>query len=127
MAPDDPRTTDRAAPTADSGERGEGGGAEATRALFASLYAGAVRAVGPYALRELIGQGGMGNVWRAERNDGRFEGQVAVKLLNAGLRGQESEARFRQEGRILARLQHPNIARLLDAGVSSLGQPYLIL
>ncbi|MCU0686062.1 MAG: serine/threonine protein kinase, partial [Polyangiaceae bacterium] len=83
--------------------------------------------LGAYTLREQVGQGGMGSVWRAERSDGRFEGAAAVKLLNASLLGQAGEARFRQEGRLLARLQHPNIARLLDAGLSPLGQPYLVL
>ncbi|HEV8241586.1 MAG TPA: serine/threonine-protein kinase, partial [Thermoanaerobaculia bacterium] len=84
-------------------------------------------AVGAYTLRAPIGQGGMGTVWLAERSDGRFVGQAAVKLLNAGLVGHEAEARFGREGSILARLRHPHIAHLIDAGVSSLGQPYLVL
>jgi serine/threonine protein kinase len=85
------------------------------------------QAVGAYTLRSQIGQGGMGSVWLAERSDGRFEGTAAVKLLNASLVGREGEARFRREGGILARLRHPHIAHLIDAGVSPLGQPYLIL
>ena len=84
-------------------------------------------AVGAYTLLSPIGQGGMGSVWLAERSDGRFQGLVAVKLLNASLVGREGEARFRREGQILARLQHPHIARLLDAGLSTSGQPYLVL
>jgi eukaryotic-like serine/threonine-protein kinase len=83
--------------------------------------------VGSYVLRSLIGQGGMGSVWLAERADGRFEGQAAVKLLNASLVGREGEARFRREGNILARLRHANIAHLADAGVSPFGHPYLVL
>jgi serine/threonine-protein kinase len=83
--------------------------------------------VGAYMLIELIGQGGMGSVWLAHRSDGRFEGRVAVKLLNASLVGRAGEKRFRREGSILARLSHPNIARLLDAGVSPSGQPYIVL
>jgi serine/threonine-protein kinase len=75
----------------------------------------------------LIGQGGMGSVWLAERCDGRFEGQVAVKLLNIALMGRAGEERFRREGTILARLTHPHIARLIDAGVTPTAQPYLIL
>ena len=75
----------------------------------------------------LIGQGGMGNVWLARRDDGRFEGRAAVKLLNASLVGRAGEERFRREGNILARLADPHIARLLDAGVSPSGQPYLVL
>jgi serine/threonine protein kinase len=85
------------------------------------------QAIGPYTLRELIGQGGMGTVWLADRSDGRFEGVAAVKLLNASLIGREGEARFRREGTILARLRHPHIAHLIDAGLSPSGQPYLIL
>ena len=57
----------------------------------------------------------MGSVWLARRNDGRFEGIVAVKLLNAALVGRSAEERFRREGSVLARLQHPHIAHLLDA------------
>ena len=83
--------------------------------------------LGAYRLLSLIGQGGMGTVWLAERCDGRFEGRAAVKLLNVALMGRSSEERFRREGNILARLTHPNIARLIDAGVSPTGQPYLVL
>lgn len=85
------------------------------------------RAFGAYTLDRSLGFGGMGSVWLAHRNDGRFEGQVAVKLLNAALVGQPSEQRFAREGSVLARLQHPNIARLLDAGVEANHQPYLVL
>ena len=83
--------------------------------------------VGAYTLISQIGQGGAGAVWLARRNDGRFEGRAAIKLLNPGLIGRTGEERFRREGGFLARLTHPNIARLLDAGVSSTGQPYLVL
>src|SRR5262245_2723964 len=85
------------------------------------------RIVGAYTLIAPIGQGGMGSVWLARRSDGRFEGQAAVKLLNASLVGRSGEERFRREGSILARLTHPHIARLIDAGVSAAGQPYLVL
>jgi eukaryotic-like serine/threonine-protein kinase len=83
--------------------------------------------VGAYRLLEPIGHGGMGSVWLAERSDGRFQGRVAVKLLNAALVGQAGEDRFAREGTILARLAHPQIAHLIDAGVSPAGQPYLVL
>ncbi len=83
--------------------------------------------VGAYTLIEPLGQGGMGTVWLARRSDGRFEGRAAVKLLNASLVGRAGEERFRREGSILARLAHPHVARLLDAGVSGWGQPYLVL
>ncbi len=85
------------------------------------------QAVGSYTLVSPIGHGGMGTVWLAERNDGRFEGRAAVKFLNAALMGTPSVERFRREGSILARLAHPHIARLIDAGVSPFGQPYLVL
>jgi len=91
--------------------------------------------VGAYHLAREIGRGGMGSVWLARRTDGRFEGQVAIKFLQAELFnrfGPTVGARFTREGRILGRLAHPNIARLLDAG--HLGgegptpvQPYLVL
>ncbi|MBI3477429.1 MAG: serine/threonine protein kinase [Acidobacteria bacterium] len=83
--------------------------------------------VGAYRLISAIGHGGMGTVWLAERNDGRFQRKAAVKFLSAGLIGQGGEQRFKREGAILARLANPNIAELLDAGVTATGQPYLIL
>jgi serine/threonine protein kinase/Tol biopolymer transport system component len=82
---------------------------------------------GVYTLVSQIGQGGMGTVWLAERNDGRFERRVAVKILNFALVGKGGEERFKREGRILGRLRHPHIAELIDAGVSPGGQPYLVL
>ena len=85
------------------------------------------RAFGAYTLDRQLGFGGMGTVWLAHRSDGRFEGQVAVKLLNLAFVGHPSEQRFEREGSVLARLQHPNIARLLDAGVDADRQPYLVL
>ena len=84
------------------------------------------QAIGPYLLDRQLGQGGMGTVWLARRADGRFEGQVAVKFLMAGLLGRGDAGRFAREGEILARLSHPHIARLLDAGVHQ-QQPYLVL
>ena len=82
--------------------------------------------LGPYTLKSAIGHGGMGSVWLAERSDGRFERLAAVKFLNLAL-AEHGETRFRTEGRILARLTHPQIAQLLDAGVSPGGQPFLVL
>jgi len=83
--------------------------------------------IGAYVLEQPIGQGGTGTVWRARRADGRFDGAVAFKLLHPSLVGRSGALRFEQEGRVLARLAHPNIARLLDAGVTDAGQPYLVL
>jgi eukaryotic-like serine/threonine-protein kinase len=85
------------------------------------------RSVGPYVIDAEIGQGGMGTVWRARRADGRFEGTVAIKFVHTLLVGAAGEQRFRVEGELLARLDHPNIARLIDAGVMEAMQPYLVL
>lgn len=82
---------------------------------------------GAYTLERPLGHGGMGAVWIARRSDGRYEGRVAVKLLNVALIGNAAERRFRREGDVLARLTHPHITRLLDAGVGSNGQPFLVL
>src|SRR6185503_18368013 len=62
--------------------------------------------IGPYRLLSLIGQGGMGSVWLAERCDGRYEGRAAVKLLNIALVGRAVEERFRREGNLLAKVTH---------------------
>jgi serine/threonine protein kinase len=83
--------------------------------------------IGAYTLDSIVGEGGMGTVWLAHRSDGRFEGSVAIKLLNVALIGRPNEQRFTREGSLLARLHHPNIARLADAGVAENGQPYLVL
>ena len=85
------------------------------------------RRIGAYTLVEQLGEGGMGVVWLAKRSDGHFEGRAAVKLLHAGVVQRALEARFRREGAILARLAHPHIARLVDAGLTEQGQPYLVL
>ena len=85
------------------------------------------RHVGPYVIETELGRGGMGSVWRARRADDRYEGTVAVKFLHASWIGLHGEQRFRSEGRILGRLDHPNIARLIDAGVLDGSHPYLVL
>ncbi|MEP7325082.1 MAG: serine/threonine-protein kinase [Gemmatimonadota bacterium] len=83
--------------------------------------------LGAYRLERPLGQGGMGTVWLARRTDGRFEGVAALKLLNLAMVNPTAQERFRREGSVLARLAHPGIARLLDAGISPTGQPYLVL
>jgi len=85
------------------------------------------RTVGPYTLTSLVGQGGMGSVWLAERSDGRFERRVAVKILNFAVTAHGGVERFKREGQILGQLAHPNIAELIDAGVTGRGEPYLVL
>jgi hypothetical protein len=93
-------------------------------AAFA-LQAGS--AVGAWTLVEAIGEGGMGAVWLARRSDGRYDGEAAIKLLKSGRFEAAAQERFRREGGILARLHHPGIAQLQDAGVTPQGQPYLVL
>jgi serine/threonine-protein kinase len=82
---------------------------------------------GPYRLERRLGEGGMGQVWLAGRADGLYQRRVALKLLRPGLADPNLHLRFTRERQILARLAHPHIARLLDAGISSDGQPYLAL
>ncbi len=96
--------------------------------VHAGLFAAhADQEIGPYRLVSPLGEGGMGQVWLAVRADGLYERRVALKLLRPGLGDVGLHARFTRERQILARLGHAHIARLLDAGVSQDGQPYLAL
>lgn len=83
--------------------------------------------VGAYTIDTLLAEGGMGEVWLAHRSDGQFEGRYAVKLLRLNMPGTKAIERFKREGRLLARLLHVHIARLIDAGITADGQPYLLL
>jgi serine/threonine-protein kinase len=83
--------------------------------------------IGVYRLLEPLGRGGMGEVYLAERADGRFEQRVAVKLVKRGMDTAEILRRFARERRILARLEHPGIARLLDGGDTADGRPYFVM
>src|SRR5688572_1588422 len=83
--------------------------------------------LGAYELIREIGRGGMGTVYLARRADQEFEKEVAIKLLKRGTDTDEVLRRFRAERQILARLEHPNIARLLDAGTSDDGLPYFVM
>ena len=85
------------------------------------------RRIGPYRLEKLLGRGGMGTVYLAARVDGQFDQQVAVKLIGLPLVSDLFRARFRLERQILAGLNHPYIARLLDGGVSEDGELYLAM
>lgn len=96
------------------------------RARRAARPAGALR-FGPYREVRLIGRGGMGAVYLAERVDGQFEQQVAVKVMAAGSLTEPFRQRFLAERQILAGLQHPNITRLLDGGVTEDGTPFLAM
>ena len=99
--------------------------AEASEDATGGLAAGL--RLGPWRLAERLGAGGMGEVWAAERADGTFEQRVAVKLLKRGLETERLVERFLLERRILGRLEHPGIARLLDAGSTPDGRPYFVL
>lgn len=83
--------------------------------------------IGPYKVIREIGRGGMGSVYLAERDDKAYHQQVAIKLINPGLRGESVHRRFRNEMQILANLNHPNIARLFDGGETDNGVPYLVM
>jgi eukaryotic-like serine/threonine-protein kinase len=83
--------------------------------------------VGAYRLERRIGEGGMAEVWLASRSDGRFDGRYALKFFDPAIHSTKLGERFRQEGKILARLAHPHIARLFDAGATRDGRAYLVL
>ena len=109
-------TDDPGRPTADdsTGDPEPGGGLVGAR-------------VGPWRVLQEIGRGGMGVVYAAERADGQFEQRVALKVLKRGLDTDEILARFLRERQILARLQHPRIARLIDGGATEDGRPFFAL
>jgi len=94
------------------------------RALSASPEG---RRLGPYELVDELGHGGMGRVFLAERADGQFDRQVALKWLGIAFPSPEATERFLAERQILATLSHPNIARLLDGGVTEAGRPYFVM
>lgn len=83
--------------------------------------------IGPYVLVREVGRGGMGAVYQAVRADGEFHQAVAIKIIKRGMDTDAILKRFRQERHILARLHHSHIARLLDAGTTVQGQPYLVM
>jgi serine/threonine-protein kinase len=85
------------------------------------------RRIGPYRVVRQLGRGGMGEVLLAERADGQFEQQVALKIVRGGLSQRDVLQRFHQERTILARLRHPNIAVLHDGGIAADGLPYFAM
>ena len=99
---------------------------ELTPTEAGSSPADPARQIGPYRLLERLGEGGMGEVWLAEQSR-PVRRRVALKLIKRGMDSDEISRRFLIERQILARLQHPNIARLLDGGVNDPGQPFFAL
>ena len=83
--------------------------------------------LGPYRLIEMIGRGGMGEVYQAERADDHYRSRVAIKLVRIDHDASRVAWRFRSERQILAQLEHPNIARLIDGGATEEGVPYLVM
>ncbi|MEO1085707.1 MAG: serine/threonine-protein kinase, partial [Acidobacteriota bacterium] len=83
--------------------------------------------LGPFRLLEVLGEGGMGTVYLGERADGTYQQQVAIKVVKEGLIGTHVKRRFERERQILARMEHPSVARLLDGGTTPEGLPYLVM
>ena len=105
-------------------------GIDAVRAaqLLSSVQASAEgQRIGPYRVLRELGRGGMGTVYLAERADGGFEQRVALKLVKRGMDSEAIVERFRRERQILARLQHPHVARLYDGGVAEDGRPWFAM
>ena len=129
-APDDAGLRDEVLAMLAADDRTAGYGLEAWLAAQAGVLSATDlegSSIGPYRLLTRLGEGGMGQVYLAERADGQFQQTVALKLLRAGRDDPAWVGRFRTEREILARLEHPNVARLLDGGVSERGLPYLVM
>ena len=115
----------------------EDGGRETLFATLISEAAGSLaegrrgaltgRHLGPYRVTGVLGEGGMAEVYRAVRDDAQFHREVAVKLVKPGMASDFMLARFRHERQILANLDHPNVARLLDGGTTDEGLPYFVM
>ena len=104
-----------AALAGEAGEAGEAGGAGGTSTL-----------IGPYKLLQVIGEGGMGSVWMAEQTH-PVRRKVALKLIKAGMDSRQVVARFEAERQALALMDHPNIAKVFDAGTTDAGRPYFVM
>jgi WD40 repeat protein len=105
---------------------------DAIRAEVQELASDAIQAqigrrIGPFRLIRLLGRGGMGAVYLAERDDAQFSQRVAIKMLSCAIGSSEAIARLRDERQILAALDHPHIVRLLDGGSTDDGMPYLVM
>lgn len=101
--------------------------AAAQALMWERSHAAEGRQIGPYRLLREIGCGGMGAVYLAERADAQYQKQVAIKLVRPGMDNQSVVDRFRHERQILAGLDHPNIAKLLEGGAGKDGMPYFVM
>ncbi len=101
--------------------------AEAAGATMAAAEPWTGRRLGPWRVTGVLGQGGMGTVLAAMRADGQYQRKVAIKLVKCEMDGEYARRRFLQERQILAALDHPSIARLLDGGNDDYGTPYLVM
>ncbi len=101
--------------------------AEDTASLFSRNQFQPGDTIGVYRILNILGEGGMGEVYLAERNDNQFQRKVAIKIVKAGMGTQEVLARFQYERQILANLKHPNIAQLLYGDVTETGLPYFVM
>ena len=111
----------RALELVDSKEKAEAANLAAHQAVAAP------RIYGNYRTIRLLGSGGMGTVYLAERDDGQFQQTAAVKVIAPHIAGEAFSERFLAERQILAGLSHPNITKLLDGGVTAEGTPYLVM
>ena len=114
-ADSDDQPTAAPSPPASSGSAGSG-----APALFASEQPG--ESIGPYRLLEVLGEGGFGVVWLAERREPMVQ-RVAIKIIKPGMDSKAVIARFEQERQALAVMDHPNVAKVLDGGVTPTGRP----
>jgi eukaryotic-like serine/threonine-protein kinase len=105
----------------------DGNSADYAESLIATPLPAQPQQIGAYRVLDLIGEGGSGSVYRAEREADGYTQRVALKLLRSGTRDPAEQARFRRERRILARLEHPAIARLIDGGFTADGVPWFAL
>jgi serine/threonine-protein kinase len=119
--PDEKADDEESLPTLEVGDEGQ---AATTQA---SATPGPERRIGPYRVVRKIGSGGMGMVYLAVRDDAEFHKRVAIKVIGGGADSAEVVRHFRRERQILAGLDHPNIARLLDGGTTDEGLPYFVM
>src|SRR5262249_16900209 len=102
------------------------GGQPATAALPAVLGCPGTTVIGPYKLLQQIGEGGMGTVFMAEQQQ-PVQRKVALKVVKPGMDSRQVLARFEAERQALALMDHPNVARVLDAGATEAGRPYFVM